>query len=904
MGERMLQSRIGNLRCGLLRSSAPVPGLPGLKAEFRSLRVLQYTWTNPSIPSRDGLRIFGTTTRALDENVPDTRIIETELRREAEQSYLSYAMSVIVGRALPDVRDGLKPVHRRILFAMDELGLQPNKPFRKCARVVGEVLGKYHPHGDTAVYDALVRMAQDFSMRIPLVDGHGNFGSLDDDPPAAMRYTECRLQPFTSMSLLHDLGSETVDMLPNFDNSVMEPSVLPARIPNLLVNGSQGIAVGIATRIPPHNLLELMDGLKALIENPNITVEELMKFVPGPDFPTGGEILKNDGLKDAYKTGKGSILVRAKMHIEETSKKRSIIVINELPYQTNKASLVEQIANLVDDGKITGISDIRDESDRSGMRVVIEIKQRGPTPELIMNQLQKHTAIQARFSCNMIALVDGLPKTLTLKDFLQEFLGFREQVVERRSLFEKEKASRRLHLVEGFLIGIDNLDNVLEVIKTSKTINSAKDDLQEKFNLSSEQAEGLLGMTLRRFTSFEKEKLIKEKEELEGRICEITDLLSRKDRIHDLILKEGMEIAEKYGTKRRTEIVQNAQIELREIDVIPNNPCIIVYSSRGYIKRMSPNTFSVQGLRGTGVAGTRLKDNESLEDLIFANDHDNLLFFTREGHAHSLPAYSIPQASRTASGAPITQLIRVGKASNIAAVLPITANTADADVVMLTERGQIKRTALDMFTSMSSRGLIAMKLRKGDSLNFVSLCTESDDVLLTSSNGFALRFPVTACPKLSTSAIGCKTMDIGSGSLVGMSVLPSGKIDEESTDDEVAPSSDETIDTPWGISLVAVTRKGMGKCIPIAQIRTNKTRTGKGLKIIKLKEGDSLSATVVLHDPANHKVNDAVISTTNGMVVRVPLKQIPTYVNRLTQGNSLVRLRNKDEVSNVTAVQE
>lgn len=474
---------------------------------------------NQPVHSGHGLRTFRTTRRALDENVPDTRIIETELRREAEQSYLSYAMSVIVGRALPDVRDGLKPVHRRILFAMDELGLQPNKPFRKCARVVGEVLGKYHPHGDTAVYDALVRMAQDFSMRIPLVDGHGNFGSLDDDPPAAMRYTECRLQPFTSMSLLHDLGSETVDMLPNFDNSVMEPSVLPARIPNLLVNGSQGIAVGIATRIPPHNLLELMDGLKALIKNPNITVEELMKFIPGPDFPTGGEILKNDGLKDAYKTGKGSILVRAKMHIEETSKKRSIIVINELPYQTNKASLVEQIANLVDDGKITGISDIRDESDRSGMRVVIEIKQRGPTPELIMNQLQKHTAIQARFSCNMIALVDGLPKTLTLKDFLQEFLDFREQVVERRSLFEKQKASKRLHLVEGFLIGIDNLDNVLEVIKTSKTINSAKDDLQAKFNLSSEQAEGLLGMTLRRFTSFEKEKLIKEKEELEERYC-------------------------------------------------------------------------------------------------------------------------------------------------------------------------------------------------------------------------------------------------------------------------------------------------------------------------------------------------------------------------------------------------
>jgi DNA gyrase subunit A len=697
-----------------------------------------------------------TTTRALEEDMQDTRIIETELRREAEQSYLSYAMSVIVGRALPDVRDGLKPVHRRILYAMDELGLQPNKPHRKCARVVGEVLGKYHPHGDTAVYDALVRMVQEFSMRIPLVDGHGNFGSLDDDPPAAMRYTECRLQPFAAASLLSDLRSETVDVLPNFDNSVMEPSVLPARIPNLLINGSQGIAVGIATRIPPHNLIEVMDGLKALIENPKISVQELMKYIPGPDFPTGGEILKNEGLRDAYKTGKGSILVRAKMHIEETSKKRTVIVISELPYQTNKASLVEQIANLVDDGKITGISDIRDESDRSGMRVVIEIKQRGPTPELIMNQLQKHTAIQARFSCNMIALVDGLPKTLTLKDFLKEFLSFREKVIQKRSMFEKEKASKRLHLVEGFLIGIGNLDSVLEIIKTSKSIALAKEDLQSKFNLSSEQAEGLLGMTLRRFTSFENDKLVKEKEELEQKISEIDQLLSRKDMIHDLILKEGLEVAEKYGSKRRTEIVQSPQIELKEIDVIPNNPCIIVYSSKGYIKRMNPNTFSVQGLRGTGVAGTRLKDDESMEDLIFANDHDNLLFFTREGHVHSLPAYSIPSASRTASGTAITQLIRVNRASNIASVLPITSATSDSDVIMLTEKGQIKRTALDSFTSMSSRGLIAMKLRESDSLKFVSLCNESEDVLLTSSQGFALRFPVTSCPKLSTSAIGVK----------------------------------------------------------------------------------------------------------------------------------------------------
>ena len=845
-----------------------------------------------------------------DAETSDSRIVEVELRKEATSSYLSYAMSVIVGRALPDVRDGCKPVHRRILYAMSEIGMLPSKPHRKSARIVGEVLGKFHPHGDTSVYDALVRMAQEFSMNVPLIDGHGNFGSIDDDPAAAMRYTECRLRPFSANALLADLGSETVDMLPNFDNSVMEPSVLPARVPLLLINGSQGIAVGIANKIPPHNLREVMNGLKALIDNPKISNVELMKHIPGPDFPTAGEIMKSDGIKEAYTTGKGSITVRAKMHIEETDKKRTQIVITELPYQTVKSNLVEQIANLVDDGKLTGISDIRDESDRSGLRVVIEIKQRGPSPELVMNQLQKHTAIQTRFSCNMIALVDGIPRTLLLKDFLKEFLKFREEVVEKRSLFEKDKAAKRLHLVEGFLVGIDHLDDVVRIIKDGADLGKVRSTLQDKFALSAEQVEGLLGMTLRRLTSVEKDKLVEEQGVLKKRIAEIDELLSRKDMIHDLILEEGMEIANKYGSDRKTQIVQNAQLELKEIDVIPNNPCIIVYSSKGYIKRMNRNTFSVQGLRGTGVAGTRLRDNESMEDLFYAMDHDKLLFFSTEGQVFSIPAYSIPAASRTASGVTANSLFK-GAGITIASVVVVPGEESDRDVVLLTAKGQCKRTKLEAFkASMNSkRGLIAMKMKPGDELKFVGLCNEDEDLLLTSSAGYALRFSCDSIPRLSSSATGVKTMDVGSGQLVGMRVLPQDVPSAESLEDaEVSESEDgegegegEEVDIQ-GPSVVLITKTGLGKRLGIEQIRKNKSRTGKGVKVVKLKAGDSLADAIVVEDIGS-KVNDVVVSTANGQVVRIPLQNIPSFRSRITRGNSLVRVRENDTVVGCTILQ-
>jgi DNA gyrase subunit A len=842
-----------------------------------------------------------------DADTRDSRIVEVELRKEATSSYLSYAMSVIVGRALPDVRDGCKPVHRRILFAMHEINMQPSKPHRKSARIVGEVLGKFHPHGDTSVYDALVRMAQHFSMNVPLIDGHGNFGSIDDDPAAAMRYTECRLQPFSANALLADLGSDTVEMLPNFDNSVLEPSVLPARVPLLLINGSQGIAVGIANKIPPHNLREVMNGLKALIDNPRISNVELMKHIPGPDFPTGGEIMKSEGIKDAYTTGKGSITIRAKMHIEETDKKRTQIVITELPYQTVKSNLVEQIANLVEDGKLTGISDIRDESDRSGLRVVIEIKQRGPTPELVMNQLQKHTAIQTRFSCNMIALVDGLPRTLTLKDFLKEFLSFREEVIEKRSLFEREKAAKRLHLVEGFLVGIEHLDDVVQIIKDGVDLAKVRSTLEDRFNLSAEQVEGLLGMTLRRLTSVEKGKLLEEQSMLIKRVTEIDELLSRKDMIHDLILEEGMEIANKFGSDRKTQIVQNAQLELKEIDVIPNNPCIIVYSSKGYIKRMNPNTFSVQGLRGTGVVGTRLRDNESMEELIYAMDHDRLLFFSSEGQVYSIPAYSIPAASRTAGGVTVNSFFK-GAGIDIASVVVVPSEETQRDVVLLTAKGQCKRTPLNAFkTSINSRrGLIAMKMKQGDELKFVGLCSPAEDLLLTSSAGYALRFSCDSIPRLSSSATGVKTMDVGSGSLVGMRVLPQNVPSADNVDDGETSESDNADDVEeveiQGPSIVVITKSGLGKRLGIAQIRKNKSRTGKGVKILKLKTGDALADAVVVEDTG--KVKDVVVSTANGQVVRIPLQNVPSFRSRITRGNSLIRVKDGDVVAAATILQQ
>ncbi|PRW61571.1 DNA gyrase subunit A [Chlorella sorokiniana] len=896
------------------------------------------------------------------------RIIETELRLEAERSYLSYAMSVIVGRALPDVRDGLKPVHRRILFAMHELGLQHSKPFRKCARVVGEVLGKFHPHGDTAVYDALVRLAQDFSMRVQLVDGHGNFGSLDDDPPAAMRYTECRLQSVASAMLLADLEAATVDWVPNFDASVDEPSVLPARLPNLLINGSSGIAVGIATKIPPHNMGEVVAGLKALIRNPDITVRQLMQHLPAPDFPTGGEILLSDGVRAAYEEGKGGIQVRAKMHIEDGSttagkrgkgKKSSgradkpLVVITELPYQTNKASLVEQIARLVDAGTLSGVSDVRDESDRDGTRVVVELK-RGGNAELVLNQLVKHTAVSTRFSANMVALVGAQPRTLNLKDFLQHFLDFRCEVVERRARHELGRAQQRLHLVDGFLSAMSHLDAVVQAIRAAPDAASASAALQSApFDLSKEQAEGVLGLTLRRLTSLEAAKLQEEQATLQAKIADLQDLLSKRDRILQVVEQEADELVAKYGTPRRTAIVADGEVELRQEDIIPNTPSLVVYSRRGYIKRMRADAFDVQRLGGKGKTGARLKDDDSLDEVAFVSDHDHLLFFTSEGRAYCLRAFDVPEGSRTSIGTAFTQVLKgLNKSTRIAAVIPVSdfgaepgSSAADRDLVLMSRKGLIKRVPLKQFASINRNGLAAMGVKEDDALQFVGLCSPTDSVLVAASNGQILHFAANKLRQMGRTAAGVQTMRLtDDAEIVAMSILPLGIVPEGSIDEEeeegsaaavssgsASPAEEEEGATAAvaaaGPCLLLVSAQGLGKRTPISEFRLVSGRQGKGFRGMRLNTGDRLAAVqVVGFDPAaaaaagsssdeedredrsnsdrrssKAKEPDVLLSTQQGQLVRVPLSSISVY-SRGAKGRRVLKVREGDEVIAATVL--
>ena len=654
---------------------------------------------------------------------------------------------------------------------------------------------------------------------------------------------------------------------------------------------------------------EVVQGLKALIQNPDISVAELMKHIPGPDFPTGGVIIAGDGLREAYTTGRGSILVRAQMHIEEVNKKKPAVVITEMPYQTNKAALVEQIAKLVDEGKITGVSDIRDESDRSGMRVVIEMK-RGSNPELTLNQMMKHTTVQSRFSCNMIGLVEGLPKTLTLKDFLVTFLDFRCEVVEKRARFDLGKARKRLHLVDGFLIAMTNMDNVVNIIRAADDADSATGELQSKFGLTKEQAEGVMSLTLRRLTSLENKKLEEEQAVLRTKIVDLEDIILKKDRILEIVQREADKIAEQYGEARRTVIVKDVgQTEVREVDIIPNSPSIVSFSKKGYIKRMSADTFTAQGLKGIGKAGTRLKGEDSLEDIIYVNDHDRLLFFTTEGQSFGLNAYEIPESSRTATGTAITQLLRV-KPSSVAAVLPVSEFAEDADIVMLTKNGQIKRVALSQFAKIGTRSFAAMGLRDDDTLQYVSLCSPTDSVLLTSSLGLTLHFSIENLRRMGRTSIGVKTMNPGDGYLVGMSVLPHGvaPIDEEddgAADSAVVLSEEEDGEEdpaavgPW---LFTLSKKGFGKRVPVSSFRMAKGRIGRGVRTVKLKEGDAVAAAVVVGTKGGSDGEDVLISTMNGMVVRVAVSQCKIY-SRGAKGSAVVKLREGDEVSAVTIIE-
>ena len=833
------------------------------------------------------------------------RIIPTDLSNEMSRSYLEYAMSVIVGRALPDAKDGLKPVHRRILYAMYELGLTPDRPFRKCARVVGEVLGKYHPHGDTAVYDALVRMAQDFSMRNPLINGHGNFGSIDNDPPAAMRYTECRLQPLATDSLLRDIEAETVDFADNFDGSQQEPVVLPARIPQLLLNGSSGIAVGMATNIPPHNLGELIEGAIALIHNPVISDLELMQYIKGPDFPTGGQIIGRSGIKEAYTTGRGSITMRGVAEIETLQQSgradKEAIIITQLPYQTNKSSLIEKIADLVNDKKIDGISDIRDESDRTGMRVVIELK-RDAYPRVVLNNLYKQTAVQANFGANMLALVNSEPQLLTIRRFLQVFLDFRVEAITRRTRYQLRKAEERDHLLQGLLIALDNIDAIIHLIRGAADTATAKNELVESYGLSQTQADAILQMQLRRLTALEAEKIQAEHEDLQAQITDLNDILARKERIEAIIESELTNIKNVHATPRRTEIIQG-EGELLDKDLIANEQSVILLTEQGYIKRMPVSTFEAQSRATRGKAAAKMKENDGVEHFMTCCDHDTVLFFSDRGVVYSLHAYQIPATSRTARGIPIVQMLPISQEEKITSMISVSEFTEDEYLVMLTRKGNIKKTALSAFANIRSNGLIAISLQEEDELRWVRLATEEDSVIIGTRQGKAIHFKTNKqqLRPLGRSTKGVKSMKLrGDDELISMDIIPAqivatiGETGDEEEEDNAEELVDEEVDSgPW---LLAITNNGYGKRVPISKFRLQ-NRAGMGVRAIKFKSKDDCLVAIDIVNPED----ELMIVTNRGIMIRQTVQAI-SLQSRNATGVRVQKLDKDDAIAAVAPV--
>ncbi len=831
------------------------------------------------------------------------RIIQTDLRNEMSRSYLEYAMSVIVGRALPDARDGLKPVHRRILYAMYELGLTSGRPYRKCARVVGEVLGKYHPHGDTAVYDALVRMAQDFSMRMPLIDGHGNFGSVDNDPPAAMRYTESRLQSLTDESLLEDIESETVDFSDNFDGSQQEPTVLPARIPQLLLNGSSGIAVGMATNIPPHNLGELIKGLKSIINNPSIEDRELFEIIKGPDFPTGGQILGRDGIRETFKTGRGSITMRGVANIEQIKStgraEKDAVIITELPFQTNKAALIERIADLVNEKKLEGISDIRDESDRDGMRIVIELK-RDAYPQVVLNNLFKLTPLQNNFSANILALVKGEPTTLSLRKMLDVFLDFRVETIRRRTAFLLKKAEERDHIVKGLLLALDGMDEIINLIRSAKDSISAREKLQNDHKLSSIQADAILQMQLRRLTALEADKIKGEHNELTRKINLYQKILNSKERIFEIILEEINKIDERFSSPRKTEILDLGG-GLDDIDLIANERSVVLLTEAGYLKRMPVNDFESTSRGSRGKAGTKTKEDDDVKLFISCNDHDTLLLFSDRGVAYALPAYRVPMSSRTAKGTPSVQLLPIPREEKITSLVAVDSFVDDHYLLMLTKAGFIKRTALSAFSKIRSNGLIAINLEDGDALTWVRLSKEGDSVLIGSKTGMAIHFrlDINELRPLGRTARGVKSMNLREGdNLVSMDVLTSNLVDQLTKIEDLTEDLDDNVeenssDGPWVLIASAF---GLGKRVPVAQFRLQK-RAGMGLRAIKFRiKDDQLVCLKVLGEG-----EELLLVTDKGVIVRTNADKI-SQQSRAATGVKLQRLDDGDHLSEVVLV--
>ena len=798
------------------------------------------------------------------------KIVPVSLEEEMKSSYIDYSMSVIVARALPDVRDGLKPVHRRVLFGMHELGVAYNKPYKKSARIVGEVLGKYHPHGDTAVYDTMVRMVQDFSLRYPLVDGQGNFGSVDGDSPAAMRYTEARLSRIAD-EMLRDLDKNTVDFVANFDDSLQEPTVLPSYLPNLLVNGSSGIAVGMATNIPPHNLTEVIDGLIALIKDPDITIKKLMKHVLAPDFPTGGIIYGYEGVKSAFETGRGRLVIRAKANIETQKNGRENIVITELPYQVNKANLIEKMADLVRAGKLNDISNIRDESDRDGMRVVIELK-RDAQAVVVLNQLFKHTAMQNTFGVIMLALVNGVPKVLNLKEMMQHFLTHRMDVLIRRTKYDLDAAERRAHILEGYIIALDNIDAVIETIKKSKDVETAKNNLMKRFKLSEIQSKAILDMRLQRLTGLERKKIEDEYKETIKLIERLKGILNSEEQRYQIIKDELLEIKKKYGDERRTEIVYN-YTEFSLEDTIAEEDVVVTISHQGFIKRFPASGYKKQGRGGKGITGAGTKDDDFIEHMFIASTHQYILFFTDKGKCYWLKVHEVPEAGRAARGRSILNLLQKEKEEEITAFVAVKEFSDNQFLVMATEKGTIKKTVLSAYGNVRKGGINAINLKAGDKLIEVKMTDGTSDLVLGTRKGFAIRFQEKDVREMGRTATGVRGVRLGKGDIVvGLLVI----------------RRNDTI--------LVVTEKGYGKRSDINDYRITH-RGGKG--VITVKTTDKVGKMIALMEVVDG--DELVIITTHGMVIRQSVKDL-RVMGRNTQGVRVIRLKDNDSIADIAKV--
>lgn len=792
------------------------------------------------------------------------KVVLLAIEHEMKRSYINYAMSVIVERALPDVRDGLKPVHRRILYGMHELGLPPDKPHKKSARIVGEVMGKYHPHGDSAIYDSMVRMAQVFSYRYPLVDGHGNFGSVDGDPPAAMRYTEARLSKL-ALEMLADIDKDTVDFVPNFDDTLQQPAVMPARFPNLLVNGAEGIAVGMATKIPPHNLREVIDALVCLIDEPEADIKHLMRYVKGPDFPTGGFIMGRDGIESAYKTGRGAIHVRARALIEDSTGGRQRIVVTEIPYMVNKATLIEKIADLVRDKKIDGISDIRDESDREGMRIVIELR-RDARANVVLNQLYKHTQLQDSFGVIMLALVDGEPRVLNLKEVLSYYLEHQKEVVVRRTQFELAKAEERAHILEGLRIAIDHLDEVIKIIRNSQNDEIAAKTLMERFGLSDKQAVAILDMRLRRLTGLEREKIEEEYANLLKTIARLREILGDIHKVMEVVKGELLDVRSRFGDKRHTEITAPAE-ELADEDLIAEQDIIVTLTHEGYIKRIAASTYRAQRRGGRGITAMSTKETDFVEHLFVTTTHAHILFFTNRGRVYRLRGHELPEAGRTARGTAIVNLLQVEKGDMISAVVPIKSLEVEKELLMATRRGVVKKTTLTEFDNIRVGGIIAINLDPGDELVGVHLVDQGQEIMLVTEHGMSIRFSQEDVRSMGRAARGVKGIELEHGdTVVGIDIVKPGA------------------------ELLVITKNGYGKRTPLDEYR-RQGRGGRGIKTLRVmrKNGPIVGVKMVRAD------RDIMVITAAGIIIRTRVADI-SVMGRDTQGVKIIKPEENDYV--------